>query len=132
MASAARLRAVSRGVLLVWILAFTGEGLAVVACCAPAGRGHDPAAEHGGGHGPGFHHGDAPRRPEHRHCPLPELRDTALLPAKASELPLPRPVQAPPPHGMEHPPLLRAHARRVQPRAPPPADVLRLIPRLRI
>jgi len=132
MAGAARLRTTARGVLLAWLLAFAGEGVAAAACCELSGEGRDPAAEHRGDHGPASHHSNAPRGPEHRHCPLPELRGAAFLPAKAPELPLPRPMHASPLHGAACPPLARAHARRMRPRAPPPAEILRLVPRLRI
>ncbi len=132
MASAARLRTTARGVLLAWLLVFAGEGVAAAACCELTGENRDTAAEHRDGHSPASHHSNAPRRPEHRHCPLPELRDAAFLPAKATELPPPRPMHASPPHGAARPLLARAHARRMRPRAPPPAEILRLVPRLRI
>ncbi len=132
MAGGARLRTTARVVLAAWLLAATGETVAAAACCEPADWPADPPPAHvHAGHAGEPHH-VAPQGPEHRHCPLPELRPLAVLPAKAAALPLPRPLQAPPPRGVERRRAVRAHTRRVQPRAPPPAELLRLIPRLRI
>ena len=147
MSGSARLRTLGRGVLLLWLAASVGESLAATCCelfatgrpTAPV-HGADGQGAHGHGaegkeHAPALRHAahEPPHRTEQHRCPAPEVRDAAAIPAKAAELPRPRLAQAPPPHGTGR--LLLPRAARtgsLQPRAPPPADLLRLIPRLRI
>jgi len=147
MARSVRLRSIARGVLALWVAASVGEGLAAT-CCALLGAGHPPppsaqgAGAHGAGghgaegteHGPALRHAahEAPHRTEQRHCPTPQLRVAAAIPAKAAELPLPRAGLALPPRSAGRPFQPRAvRAGTLRPRAPP-ADILRLNPRLRI
>lgn len=147
MAGSARLRTLGRGVLLLWLAASVGESLAAT-CCELFATGRPTAPVHGADgreahrhgtegteHAPALRHaahGPLHRTEQHR-CPAPELRDAAAIPAKAAELPRPRLAQAPPPHGAGRVLLPGSTCTgAVQPRAPPPTDPLRLIPRLRI